>query len=115
MIAIRGLALAAVTVALAIAFAPRAAAEPGRVSFTREARHDATRSALDNDLTFARHIERTCKQHGVRGPGVREQESTCARETMDRLVGRMDRADLAAINDLLIGRPADSSRMLAVR
>jgi hypothetical protein len=46
---------------------------------------------------------------------VREQESTCARETMDRLVGRMDRADLAAINDLLIGCPADSSRMLAVR
>jgi len=114
MIAIRGLALAAVAGALAIAFAPRAAAESGHVSFTLEERHDATRTALDNYLAFARHIERTCKQHGVRGPGVGEQERSCARETMDRL-GRMDRAGLAAINDLRIGRPADSSRMLAVR
>lgn len=115
MIAIRGLALAAVAGALAIAFAPRAAAEPGRVSFTLEARYDATRSALDNYLAFARQIERACKQHGVRGLDVREKERDCARETMDRLVGRMDRADLTALNDLRIGRPADSSRMLAVR
>ena len=46
---------------------------------------------------------------------MREQERDCARETMDRLVGRMDRAELTALNDLRIGRPADSSRMLAVR
>jgi hypothetical protein len=115
MIAIRGLAFAAVAGALAIAFAPRAAAEPGRVSFTLEARHVATRSAFDNDLGFARRIERACKQHGVRVLDVRKQERACARETMDRLVGRMDRADLAASHDFRIGRPADSSRMLAVR
>jgi len=115
MIAIRGLALAAVAGASAIAFAPPVAAGRDSASFMIEARYDATRTALDNYLDFARQIERACRQHGVRGLGVREQERDCARETMDRLVGRMDRADLTALNDLRIGRPADSSRMLAVR
>jgi hypothetical protein len=115
MIAIRGLALAAVASASAIAFAPRAAAEPGLETFTINARYDTTRSALDNYLAFARQIERACRQHGVRGIDVRQQERDCARETMDRLVGRMDRAELSQIHDLRIGRPADSSRMLAVR
>ena len=115
MIAIRGLALAAVAGASAIAFAPRAAAEPGLETFTLNARYDTSRSALDNYLAFARQIERACKQHGVRGLDVREQEEDCARETMDQLVGRMDRAELNQVHDLRIGRPADSSRMLAVR
>lgn len=115
MIAIRGLALAAVAGALAIAFAPRAAAEPGRASLGLEARHVATRSPLDNYLALARQIERACKHDGVRGLDMRKQERACARETMDRLVGRMDRAGLAAIHDFSIGRPADSFRMPVVR
>ena len=68
MIAIRGLALAAVAGALAIAFAPRAAAESGHVSFTREERHDATRTALDNDLGFSRDIQRPRKTLRVPRP-----------------------------------------------
>ena len=115
MIAIRGLALAAVAGASAIAFAPPVAAGRGSASFTLEARYDATRTPLDNYLAFARQIERACKQHGVRGLDGREQEEDCARETMDRLVGRMDRAELNQVHDLRIGRRADSSRMLAVR
>jgi len=115
MIAIKGLAVAAIAGASAIAFAPPVAADRDSASFTLEARYDAARTALDNYLAFARQIERACKQHGVRGLDVRKQELACARETMDRLVGRMDRAELAEIHDLRIGRPADSSRMLAVR
>lgn len=115
MIAIRGLALAAVAGALAIAFAPRGAAEPGGASLALAAPYVATRSPLDNYLALARQIERACKHQGVRGLDVRKQERDCARETMDRLVGRMDRAGLAAIHDFSIGRPADSFRMLAVR
>ena len=115
MFAIRGCALAAVAGTSAIAFGPPVAAGRDSASFMIEARYDETRTALDNYLAFARQIERACRQHGVRGLEVREQERDCARETMDRLVGRMDRAELTALNDLRIGRPADSSRMLAVR
>jgi len=115
MIAIRGLALAALAGASAIAVAPPVTADRDGASFTIKARYDATRTALDNYLAFARQIERACKQRGVRGLEVREQERACARETMDQLVGRMDRAELNDVHDLRIGRPADSSRMLAVR
>lgn len=115
MIAIRGLALAAVAGASAIAFASPVAAGRDSASFTLEARYDATRTPLDNYLAFARQIERACKEHGVRGLDVREQEEACARETMDQLVGRMDRAELNEVHDLRTGRPDDSSSMLAVR
>ncbi len=115
MIAIRGLALAAIAGASAIALAPPAAAEPRRETFTLEVRYDATRSALDNYLAFARQIERACDQHGMRGLDVRKQERTCAHDTMDQLIGRMDRAELGEIHDLRFGRRADSSRMFAVR
>jgi hypothetical protein len=115
MIAIRGLALAAVAGASAVAFAPPVAATPDSASLTIEARYDATRTALDNYLAFGRQIARACRQHGVRGLDVREHERACARETMDRLVSRMDRAELDDVHDFRIGRPADSSRMLAVR
>ena len=111
MIAIRGPAVAG---ASAIAFAPPVAAGRDSASFTIEARYDATRSALGNHLPFARPIERAGMQHGVRGRDVRKQARACARETMDWLVGRMDRADLAARHDFRIGSPADASRMLAV-
>lgn len=115
MIAIRGLALAAVAGASAIALAPRTAAEPGHVSFSVEVRYDTARSALDNYLAFARQIERACEQHGVRGLDAYQRQQACVRDTMDRLVGRMDRADLNEVHELRFGRPADSSRMLAVR
>ena len=58
MIAIRGLALAAVAGASAIAFAPPIAAGRGSASFTLEARYDATRTPLDNYIAFARQIRR---------------------------------------------------------
>lgn len=115
MIAIRGLALAAVAGASAIAFAPRTTAEPDRETFTLEIRYDATRPALDNYLAFARQIEKACELSGARGLDIRTREQACARETMDQLVARMGRTELAGIHDLRIGRHADSSRTLAVR
>ena len=66
MIAIRGLALAAVAGASAIAFAPPVAAGRDSASFMIEARYDATRTALDNYLAFARQIERAVRLR--RGP-----------------------------------------------
>lgn len=115
MVAIKGLAVAAIAGAAAIAVAPRSAAEPGREPFTIEARYDASRSALDNYIGFARLIQRACEAHGVRSLEAREQERACVLETLDRLVAGMDRAELAEVHEARIGRRADSSRTLAVR
>jgi len=115
MIAIRGLALAAVAGASAIALAPRAAAQSGREMFTIEVRYDASRTALDNYIAFARQVERACEQRGVRGLLTFQQERVCMRETMDKLVAGMDRAELGDIHALRFGRRADSSRQLAER
>ena len=98
MIAIKGLALAAVAGTSAIALAPRAAAQSDREMFTIEVRYDASRTALDNYIAFARQVERACM-----------------RETMDKLVAGMDRAELGDIHALRFGRRADSSRQLAER
>jgi hypothetical protein len=115
MVAIKGLAVVAVAGVAVIALAPRVAAEPGRENFQIEVRYDTARSALDNYLAFARLIERTCEAHGVRGLDARRRERACVRETLDRLVSGMDRAELAEVHDSRIGRRADSSRTLAVR
>lgn len=115
MIAIKGLAAAAVISTAALAFAPRAASEPQGETFTLTFRYDAAKSALDNYLTFVRQAERACADPSVRDLGQRASDRACAEDLIAQMVVAMGRSDLADIHALRTGRPDDSSRMLAAR
>ena len=115
MIAIRGLAVAAVLGVAAIAMAPRVGAEPGREKFALEFRYDSTRKPVDNYVAFARQIERACENPGRLGLAMRHHDVACVEDMLDHLIARMARAELADIHATRTGRRDDSSRTLAAR
>jgi hypothetical protein len=115
MIAIKGLAAAAVLGTAALAFAPHTAADPARETFAVSFRYDAAKGPLENYLAFARQAERACAVPGLRPLDQRMQSRVCAEDLINRMVAAMGRADLAEIHALRTGRPDDSSRMLAAR
>lgn len=115
MTAIKGLAAAAVLGAAAIAFAPKAASDPLRDTFTVEFRYDAERSTLDNYLAFARQAERACAAQDQRVLTLRDDARACVEDVLNRLSTAMGRAELAALHAERIGRNDDSSRTFAVR
>lgn len=115
MIAIKGLALAAVLGAGAIAFAPRSIAGPDVETFTVAFTYDAEKSALDNYLGFVRAAERACASGNPRRLDMRKHERACVDDLIGRLVETMGRAELARVHDDRIGGRDDSSRALAAR
>jgi hypothetical protein len=115
MIAIKGLALAAIAGVSAIALAPRSVAGPDVEHFTIAFTYDAETSALDNYLGFLRLAERACVTGGTRGLDVRKHEQACVEDLIARLVEKMGRTDLAAVHEQRIGGHADSSRAYAAR
>lgn len=115
MIAIKGLATLAVAGVVAIALAPRGAADPGQETFSLEFRYDASRPAVENYLAFIKQAERACASPGMRALDLRRHEQACMEDVMDQLVAAMGRRELAAIHDLRTGRPDDSSGMVAMR
>ncbi len=115
MIAIKGLALAAVAGVSAIALAPRSAAGPDVEQFTIAFTYDAEKPALDNYLGFVREAERACAAGGSRGLDIRKHEQACVEDLIARLVEKMGRTDLAAVHQKRIGGHADSSRAYAAR
>jgi hypothetical protein len=115
MIAIRGLAVAAVAGVAAIAFSPRGAADPARETFAVGFRYDADKQALDNYLAFARQAERACDAPMLNTKGVRRTDRACVEGLLDGLVTRMGRPQLAEVHAQRTGLRVDSSRMLAAR
>ena len=85
MIAIRGLAAAAVLGTAALAFNPLANAGPDRDSVTVAFTYDAAKAPLENYLAFTRQAERACAERAVRSldqrvlrPGVRTRRHAAA-------------------------------------
>lgn len=115
MIAIKGLAVAAVLGAGVLALAPRSIAGPGVETFTLTFTYDAEKSALDNYLGFVRAAERACEADNARALAMRKHERACVGDVIDRLVERMGRPELAAVHADRIGGRDDSSRTLAAR
>lgn len=115
MIAIRGLAVAAIVGAGAIAITPRGSAEPARETFTISFRYDAERPALDNYLAFAREAELACAKPDGGAKAARRTDRECVESVLDQLVTRMGRPQLADVHAARTGRRVDSSRTLAAR
>jgi len=115
MIAIRGLAVLAVSGCAAIALAPQSGADPAREVFSVGFRYDADKTAIDNYLGFARQAERVCSVTDGQRLILRQIDRACVDDLLGKVVVRMDRPQLAEIHDIKTGVRADSSRTLAAR
>jgi hypothetical protein len=115
MIAIRGLAVIAISGCAAIALASQGGADPVRETFSIGFRYDADKPAMDNYLAFARQAERACSMTNGQRLSLRRVDRACVEDLLDKVVVRMDRPQLAEIHDVRTGVRAVSSRTLAAR
>ncbi len=115
MIAIRGLAVAAIAGCAVIAVTPASRADAARETVSVGFRYDAGKPALDNYLAFVRQAERACTISNGQRLASRWIDRACVEDLLDKAVARMDRPQLAAIHDLRTGNHTDSSRTLAAR
>jgi hypothetical protein len=114
------LAVAAVSLAAALALAPAGFAQPNSAqpkgeTFSIEFNYDRNKSALENYAAFLRKAERQCTTNGRRTLAQIQHDRACVEATMDKLVDAMGRTDLALAHFAHTGRRADSSRSLAAR
>jgi hypothetical protein len=93
--------------AAAISASGAAFADIGREKVTVEFRYDANKSPAANYSSFQRTALRACSTPAPRPLALATHEKSCAEDLMDKLVDRMQRADLASVHDRRTGRAGD--------